>query len=101
LAFCNELVIYFNLNTINSITITRHKSRLISLNTWGTSCPTKEKQIYKQKLNFFIKVTGIINSIFKPNLVQKHTRLGVYNVLAKPTLVSWSEAWTITNQDGK
>jgi hypothetical protein len=53
------------------------------------------------KIKNFIKVTGIINSIFKPNLVQKHTRLGVYNVLAKPTLVSWSEAWTITSQDGK
>jgi hypothetical protein len=48
----------------------------------------------------FIKVTGIINPIFKPTLVQKHIRLiRVYNVLAKPTLVSGSEAWTIRKQD--
>jgi hypothetical protein len=42
----------------------------------------------------------IINAIFKPNLVPKHSRLRVY-VLAKPTLVYGSKAWTIKEQDEK
>jgi hypothetical protein len=34
----------------------------------------------------------------KQNLVQSQKRLSVYNVLAKPTLVYESEAWTIINK---
>jgi hypothetical protein len=38
---------------------------------------------------------GIINQIFKPSLVQKHTRIKVYKSLARPTLTYGNEAWTI------
>jgi spore coat protein CotF len=40
----------------------------------------------------------MINSVVKQNLVQSQKRLSVYNVLAKPTLVYESEAWTIKNK---
>jgi hypothetical protein len=50
--------------------------------------------------SFALNVTGIINSVFKLNLVKRHTRLRVYNALAKPTLVYRSEAWTV-KQDEK
>jgi hypothetical protein len=53
------------------------------------------------KITNFIKVTGIIKSVFKPNLLQLHARLRVYNILAKPTLYYGSEAWTVKKQDGK
>jgi hypothetical protein len=38
---------------------------------------------------------GIINQIFKPTLVQQHTRIKVYKTLARPILTYGSEAWTI------
>jgi hypothetical protein len=46
-----------------------------------------------------MKVTGIINNIFKTSLVQRHTRLILYKILAKPTLVYGSEAWTLHRAD--
>jgi hypothetical protein len=49
-----------------------------------------------QKLKIY-KITGIIYSIFKSLPVQKHARLIVYNVLAKPTLVYEWEARAIEN----
>jgi hypothetical protein len=42
---------------------------------------------------------GIINQIFKPSLVQKHTRIKVYKTLARPILTYGSEAWTICKND--
>jgi hypothetical protein len=50
------------------------------------------------KITNFIKVTHIINSVLNPNPVERHTRLRVYNVLAKPTLVYGSDAWTVKKQ---
>jgi hypothetical protein len=42
---------------------------------------------------------GIINQIFKPSLVQKHTWIKVYKTLARPILTHGSEAWTICKPD--
>jgi hypothetical protein len=42
---------------------------------------------------------GIINQIFKPSLVQKHTRIKIYKTLARPVLTYGSEAWTMCNSD--
>jgi hypothetical protein len=53
------------------------------------------------KITNFTEVTGIINSVFKPNLVQRHKRLRVYNLLAKPTLVYGSEACRVKKQNEK
>jgi hypothetical protein len=62
----------------------------------GAICPTNEKQVDIQA-----KITDVINSIFKPNLVQKQTTLRVYTVLAKSTSDYGSEVWTIKKQDEK
>jgi hypothetical protein len=43
----------------------------------------------------FVKVLGIINQIFKPLLVSRHTRIRIYKTLAIPALSYGSEAWTI------
>jgi hypothetical protein len=37
----------------------------------------------------------VINQVFKPSLVQLHTRLNIYRTLARPVLTYGSEAWTI------
>ncbi|NSM56166.1 RNA-directed DNA polymerase [Wolbachia endosymbiont of Atemnus politus] len=46
------------------------------------------------KLMNYTKITGLINKVFKPNQVQKHTRTRIYNTIAKPTLLYGSETWT-------
>jgi hypothetical protein len=40
----------------------------------------------------------ILLCVFKPSLVQKHTRLQVYKTLVRPALSYGSEAWTIKKQ---
>jgi hypothetical protein len=56
----------------------------------------------------FVKVLGIINQIFKPLLVSRHTRICIYKThsllfirLARPVLSYESEAWTIRRADEK
>jgi hypothetical protein len=40
----------------------------------------------------FIKVLGIINQIFKPSLVSRHTRICIYKTLARLVLSYGSKA---------
>jgi hypothetical protein len=47
----------------------------------------------------FAKVLGIINQIFKPSLVSRHTRIRIYKTLATPVLSYGSEAWAIRRND--
>jgi hypothetical protein len=53
------------------------------------------------KISKFVKTIGVIDQVFKPSLVQQHTRLNVYRTLARPVLVYGSEAWTIRKADEK
>jgi hypothetical protein len=46
-----------------------------------------------------VEVLGIINQIFKPSLVSRHTRIRIYKTLARPVLSYGSEAWTIRRTD--
>jgi hypothetical protein len=45
------------------------------------------------------KVLGIINQIFKPLLVSRHTRIHINKTLARPVLSYGSEAWTIRTDE--
>jgi hypothetical protein len=47
----------------------------------------------------FVKVLRIINQIFKPSLVSRHTRILTYKTLARPVLSYGSEEWTIGRTD--
>jgi hypothetical protein len=51
------------------------------------------------KISKFVKVTGVINQVFKPSQVQRHARLRVCKTLAGPVLTYGSEAWTIRKAD--
>ncbi|KAJ4430939.1 hypothetical protein ANN_19532 [Periplaneta americana] len=42
---------------------------------------------------------GIINTIMKPSLEQRHTRIHLYKTLARPVLCYGSEAWTLRKKD--
>jgi hypothetical protein len=51
------------------------------------------------KLNNYLKITGIINNVLGPKKTVKKTRIKVYNTLALPTLLHDSENWTIKARD--
>ncbi|KAJ4428831.1 hypothetical protein ANN_25824 [Periplaneta americana] len=42
---------------------------------------------------------GMINNIMKPSLVQRHTRIRLYKILARSVLCYGSEAWTLRKKD--
>ena len=50
------------------------------------------------KLNNFLKITGILNNVFRPQKTLKKTRIKPYNTLV---LLYGSETWTITARDGR
>jgi hypothetical protein len=58
----------------------------------------KEKDIVN-KITTFLKITGLINNKFKPNEVQKGTRMKLYTTLALPILLYGSETWTVKSND--
>jgi len=52
------------------------------------------------KLNNFLKITGILNNVFRPQKKPlRKTRIKVYNTLALPALLYGSETWTIKVSD--
>ena len=44
------------------------------------------------KLNNFLKMTGILNNVFRPQKTLKKTRIKLYNTLALPILLYGSES---------
>jgi len=53
------------------------------------------------KLNNFLKITDILNNVFRPQKTLKKTRLKLYNTLALPVLLYDSETWTIKSSDAR
>ena len=47
------------------------------------------------KLHNYLKITGIINNVLRPQKTLKKTRIILYNTLALPVLLYGSETWTI------
>ena len=47
------------------------------------------------KLNNFLKITGILNNVFRPQETLKKTRIKLDNTLALQVLLYGSETWTI------
>jgi len=54
-----------------------------------------------KKLNNFLKITGILNSVFRPQKTLKKTRIKLYNTLDLPVLLYGSETWTVKERDGR
>jgi len=48
-----------------------------------------------------LKITGILNNVFKPQKALKKTRLKLYNTLALPVLLYGRESWTIKARDAR
>jgi hypothetical protein len=48
-----------------------------------------------------LKITGILNNVFRPQKNLKKTRIKLYNTLALPVLLCGSETWTIKARDAR
>jgi hypothetical protein len=48
-----------------------------------------------------LKITGILNNVFRPQKALKKTRIKLYNTLALPVLLYGSENWTIKARDAR
>jgi len=53
------------------------------------------------KLHNFLKLTGILNNVFRPQKTLKKTRIKLYNALALPVLLYGSETWTIRTREAR
>ena len=47
------------------------------------------------KLHNYLKITGILNNVFRSHKTLKKTRIKLYNTLALPVLLYGSKTWTI------
>ena len=53
------------------------------------------------KLHNCLKITGILNNVFRPQKTLKKTRIKLENTLALPVLLYGSETWTIKARDAR
>jgi len=53
------------------------------------------------KLHNYLKITGILNNVFRPQKPLKKTIIKLYNTLALPVLLHGSETWTIKAKDAR
>ena len=53
------------------------------------------------KLHNYLKITGILDNVFRPQETLKKTRIKLYNTLALPVLLYGSEIWTVTARDAR
>jgi hypothetical protein len=53
------------------------------------------------KLNNYLKITGILNNVFRPQTTLKKKRIKLYNTLALPVLLYGGETWTIKATDAR
>ena len=53
------------------------------------------------KLHNYLKITAIINYVFRPQKTLKKTRIKLYNTLALQVLLYGSETWTIKARDAR
>ena len=60
-----------------------------------------EEELDTDNLNNFLKITGILNNVFRPQKTLKKTGIKLYNTLALPVLLYGSETWTIKASDAR
>ena len=53
------------------------------------------------KLHNYLKITGILNNVFRQQKTLKKSRIKLYNTLALPVLLYGSETWTVKARDAR
>jgi len=73
-----------------------------SFNYLGNMVSYEKELDIDNKLHNYLKITGIINNVFRPQKSLKKTRIKLYNTLAAlPVLLYGSETWTIKERDAR
>ena len=72
-----------------------------SFNCLGNLISYEEKVDIGNKLSNYLKITCIINNMFRAQKALKKTRIKLYNAVALPALLYGSENWTIKGRDGR
>jgi hypothetical protein len=54
-----------------------------------------------KKLHNYLKITGILNNVFRPQKNLKKTRIKLYSTLDLPVLLYGNETWTIKARDAR
>jgi hypothetical protein len=72
-----------------------------SFNYLGNMISYETELDIDNKLHNYLKITGIINNMFRPQNTLKKTRIKLYNTLALPVLLYGSETWTIKSRDAR
>jgi hypothetical protein len=54
-----------------------------------------------EKLNTYLKITCILNNVFRPQKTIKKTKIKLYNTLVFPVLLYGSETWTVKASDAR
>jgi len=52
-------------------------------------------------INNFLKITGVLNNVFRPQKPLKKTTIKLHNTLALPVLLYGSETGTVKGSDGR
>ena len=60
-----------------------------------------EKELDIDKLHNYLKITGVLNNVFRQQETLKKTRIKLQNTLALPVLLYGSETWTIKARDAR
>ena len=72
-----------------------------SFNYLGNMISYEKELGIDNKLHNYLKITGILNNVFKPLKTLKKTRIKLYNTLALPVLSYGSETWTIKAREAR
>jgi len=51
------------------------------------------------KLHNYLKITGILNNVFRPQKTRNKTTLKLYSTLVLPVLLYGSKTWTVKTRD--
>jgi len=72
-----------------------------SFNYLGNMISYEKELGIDNKLHNYLKITGILNNVFRPQITLTKTRTKLYNTLALPVLSYGSETWTIKAREAR
>jgi hypothetical protein len=72
-----------------------------SFNYLGNMISYEKELDIDNKLHNYLKITGILNNVFRPQKTLRKRRIKLYNTLALPVLLYGSKTWTFRARDAR
>jgi hypothetical protein len=86
----------------NKIVIDNKTIEQVNLFNYLGNMISYEKELdIDNKLRNYLKITGILNNVFRPQKTLKKARIKLYNTLAITVLLYGSETWTVKARDAR